>query len=71
MPRTARRKYLHTMRYYKRKRVREQLRQARRVMALVKARKATIYAVVGGALVALLAFGGTLGALMAHHWWLR
>lgn len=71
VPAHARRNYLRTLRYYKRKRVREQLRQARRVLALVKARKATVIAVVAGAIVSVLALGGTLGAVLAHHWWLR
>lgn len=61
--------YLRTLRFYRRRKVREQLRHARRVMSLVKARKATVIAVVGGAVLALLALGGTLGAFAAHHWW--
>lgn len=71
VPAHFRRSYLRTLRYYKRKRTRELLRQARRLTTLVNARKGTVIAVVGAALVALVALGGTLGALAAHHWWIR
>jgi hypothetical protein len=54
--------YLQTRRYYRRKRVREQLRQARRVLTLVRARKGAVISVVSAAIVALVALGAT-GAL--------
>lgn len=71
VPRRLSKKYLETLRFYRRKRVREQLRKARHVLAVVNARKATVVAVVGGALLCLLSLGGVVGAVLAHHWWLR
>lgn len=58
---------LRQTRFFKRRNVREQLRQARRVLALVRARKATIFAVVGAAIVSVLALGAT-AALLIRHW---
>lgn len=70
-PRSQRLARVSTTRYLKRRRVREQLRHYRRMMTLVKARKVSVIAAVGGAIVAVLAMGGTIGAIVAHHWWLR
>jgi hypothetical protein len=57
---------LRQTRFFKRRRVREQLRQARRVLALVNARKLTVVAVVGAAIVAVLALGATAALLLRH-----
>lgn len=57
---------LRQTRFFKRRKVREQLRQARRVLALVRARKMTIVAVVGAAIIAVLALGATAALLVRH-----
>lgn len=71
LPKHLRKKYLMRLRWYRRDRLRGMARQARRLTTLVNARKGTVIAVVGAALVALVALGGTLGAFAAHHWWIR
>jgi hypothetical protein len=64
VPRGQRLASLRQTRSFKRHRMRAQIRQARRVLSLVRARKAQIIAVVGGAIVVLIALGAGAAVLV-------